>query len=371
MFSLLNKSHGAPAIRGLRVDPGYFYDLYPSGTVATISKDVVAKAQAAGVNTLYIYAYNTVYGAFYPTTYSMTIVEGTYGKANIFAALTAEAKLKGMKVIAVLPVNNFKKVWSTMDAWKVKTKTLRNYKPYSDVFLLSAWHPDFRTWLKGFYTDFLVKNPNVDGIEGVEPMIDYNWNMSVDYNPKATAEFQKRYPNNKLGDATWKNFRAQGLTELIGIMSQQAHAYGKISAIVQTWAALKNGSLYSNQEMSDGMGFNFDQILNLTGTSKVDWMMSEFMWQQWAAEYGGTVFNPQWTRTVSMQFISFVNNRSTPIIHVEISPFSGPAGDITPTNAELTASMKSVYDIAPGVDVYDHFQIESNAAWTALLDGWK
>ncbi len=145
-----------PVIKGLRVDPSYFYGSHPGQTVTSVANDIVSKAKSTGTNTLFLYAYNSVYGAWYPTTYAQSAVEGGYGKANIFKEITTVAKNNGIKVVAVVPVNNFRTVWTNNPAWRVRTKAGADYKPFADVYLLSAHNQDYKNWLKGLYQDLLA-----------------------------------------------------------------------------------------------------------------------------------------------------------------------------------------------------------------------
>lgn len=354
-------------LRGLRIDPSYFYNLYPGQSAVEVSNTVVNLAKTNGVNTLFIYAYNTVYGAYYNTTYNFTVVENGYGKMNIFKELTTAAKKNGLKVVAVVPVNNFKHVWDNKPTWRSKLKTGADYIPATDMHLMSAWHPNFRTWLAGFYTDLLSNNPEIDGLEAVEPFVDYHWAKQSDYNSVSNNKFKNLYPKARLGDSTWLKFRAQGLTDLIDLMNTTAHSYNKQSYLVQTWTARSDGSLFSSDVLRDNMGLDINGILNLTNSNKLDFFMAELMWQQWAAEYGGTIFNPNWTQKASLDFINSVNNRSTPLVHVEITPFLGTMGYVAPTLTEFSATLQSIRDLNLGIDVYDYNQLINLNAWDSLL----
>ena len=354
------------ALRGLRIDTSYFYNMYPGLTPAQAANEVVTKAKASGVNTLFVYAYNSVYGALYPTTYSLTIVENGYGKQNILKELTTAAKSNGLKVVAVVPVNNFKNVWDANPLWRAKSKDGSDYVPAADHHLLSAWHPDFKAWLKGFYEDLISKNPEIDGIEAVEPMIDYRWAKESDYNPVATQNFLAAYPTGQLGDQNWLNFRAQGLTNLVGILTSVAATANKKSYLVQTWPAKPDGTLFSADVIKDNIGLDLNAVLNFTGANKLTYLMCEFMWQQWAAEYGPANFSIAWTKSAATTFINFVGARSTPIIHVEISPFAGAFTNITPTAMELQNTLLAIKDLKVGIDVYDFYQIFKLNAWTQL-----
>ena len=356
----------APELRGLRVDPSYFYDLYADHSAADIARKVVNEAEASHVNTIYLYAYNSVNGAFYQTNYPMTEVEFHLGRQDIFGEIYRLARARGMRVIACLSIFDFKIVWQKNPDWRSKLLNGTDYKPFAHAYLLSTWHPDFKKWFRGFIADLAMRFPELYAIEAIEPTVDAFWMKEADFNPIANQEFYERYPGAKLGDNNWKKFRARGVTKLLAIMAEEAHRQNIFAGVVQTWPAKPNADLYSNDEVRDKIGYNLDDILNLQGSQKMDFVMGEFLWQQWAAEYGNPAFTPEWTRRVSHEFIQFVGARSKPIIHVEISPWHGEHSSITPTDAEFHQTILAIKDFVSGIDVYDHSQIENRKAWDEL-----
>jgi hypothetical protein len=344
------------ALNGVRVDPAYFYDMPEAErmTPAQLATLVVSEIKQGGFDTIFLYAYSPYYGAFYPTTYSMTAVEPSLGKANIFRLVTQAAQAQGIKVVGVLPVNDFRSVWLQQSAWRVKKPSGKDYRPSTIVSYLSPAHPDFRKWYTGFLKDFLTRNPGVTGIEAVEPGFDLFWDGSVDYNAKGVAEFNAKYPGVPTKGSTWKLFRAAKLTELLAIFSRTAHSYGKESHIVQTWTARPNGTLMTSAEIRDGLGFDWDGVLKLTATDRPDWINAEFMFQQWRAEYGTAVFVPSWTNTAAQAFVKFVAGRARSIIHAEYSEFSGPYGTYSASLEDVQSALAGVPAIAQGQDVYSY-----------------
>lgn len=355
-------------VRGLRVDIGYLYNLYPGKSVTQIAETVVSRARANGVNTLFIYAYNPVYGAIYRTNYPSAPVESGFGRQNILNHFALEAKKSGMKVVASVPANNFKYLWEQKPAWRAKAADGSDYLPIENTYLLSAWHPEFRVWLTGFYKDLIINNPHIDGLEIVEPFIDLRWQKESDYNPVATSKFKRLYPNAKLGDDSWLQFRAQGLTDLISIMNSTAHFYSKSSYLVFTWPVQASGKLFEAEVSKNQIGLDIDGILRLTGTKKLDYLTGELIWQQWRAEYGTQNFSPAWTKQASLEFIDIINLRTKALIHVEITPFMGPQQNVvSPSASEFTESLNVIRELNIGVDVYDYSQIESAGLWDELL----
>ena len=354
-------------IKSLRVDPGYFYDLFPGMSAQQIAWRVVEDAEKARINTLFIYAYNSYWGAYYPTNYPNSLVEEGLGKLDIFGLLLKAAQTKNIAIVAAMPLNDFRPVWEKYPSWRSKNASGGDYRPFTHLHLLSAYHRSFRSWLQGLYQDFLTRYPGVSGIEAVEPMVDYFWNKDADYNSAATLAFRNQFPQGVIGSNSWLKFRAQGLTDLLSIMSIQAHYFGKKSFVVQTWTAAADGTLMAASILRDGFGFDFDGIANLQGTKKIDYLMAEIIWQQWAAEYGRKIFSPQWTRQAANSFLSWLGNRASPLLHVEISDFEGNGGVIEVNSEEFATSLRVIQDFpAAGVDIYDYAQILSSNSWGLL-----
>jgi hypothetical protein len=367
---ILTFSVHAPAphfkVNGMRVDVSYFYKLYPNKPIKEIINEIISNSKKASINTLFIYAFSSVYGAFYQTKYNHAPVEQGYGIHNIFKELTDAAKKNGIRVIAVVPINNFKAAWEQNPNWRAKTKAGLDYVPSPDFYMLSLWHPDFRKWVQGLYEDLLYRNPNVDGIEALEPVVDVNWDRESDYNAIATNKFYEIYPGSKLGDKNWVFFRARGLTEVIAIMNACAFHAKKKSYLVHTWPAKPNGELYTVNEIKKNTGLDLRTILTLTGPSKLNYLVTELIWQQWAAEYGLKNFSPKWPARKAVEVINFVNHRSGVMIHIEPTPFKGPIGLVTPSLKQFSETLSSLRSLNVGTGVYDYNQIVKLNAWSIL-----
>lgn len=357
LIPLTAPAQSAAPVRGLRVDPGLLYDvLDASRSVTQIAQEVVDDAYRWNFNTLFVYAYNSVYGGYYPTTYGMTKVEGDLGKRNIFAAILSAAQARGMKVIAVLPVNDFKAVWMAEPTWRVKTRAGKDFKPSSQINFLSVSNEGFKTWYTGFVNDFLNRFPAVNGIEAVEPGYDLNWGKQVDFNPAAVAAFNAKYPGQAMKGQKFLDFRAQELSAHLGLFSRLAHAKNKEAHVVQTWTATSSGALMSATDIKNGLGLDFDGLLNLPLSDRPDILNVELIWQQWRADYGSEIFNSAWPRAAGENLMKFVNGRADLILHVELSEFSGPAGSFSASSEEVLGAVQDLPAGAAGFDVYDYSQ---------------
>lgn len=361
----------SPSVRskGIRLDPAYFYSSHTGQSASAIASDVVTTLKAAGVNTIYLYAYNSIYGAYYNTSYADTQVENGYGQQNIFGAITDEAKQQGLQVVAVVPLNNFKKVWQNNPSWRVKQAGGADYLPISNTYLLSASVNEYKNWYMGFIDDLVAQNPNIDGVEAVEPTLDFSWNGVPDQNPAALALFNARFPSSAVGSTDWKNFRAQEFLNLIALFNQRVHLTGKQTYLVQTLTANANADLMDSATYKSSTGFDYDGVATLSGSSKTDHLITELIWQQWFSEYGNSNFNPEWVSTAGAALITRLRNLGSTcdlIMHVEISNFTGHNGSTTPTDSEFLRTINAVKSLNTGVSVYDYNQIRTRQAFDEL-----
>lgn len=351
---IADSSAATKYVRGIRLDPSYLYYIYGYDLVPVpeLAERVVAEIAGGGFDTLFLYAYNSYHGGFYPTDYPLTAVEDDLGKSNIFGWLTKAAQAKGMQVIAVMPVNDFRHAWEKQDGWRVKERTGVDYVPREELRYLSPAHPEFRAWYEGFLRDFLQRFPSVDGIEAVEPGFDINWDGKPDFNPEALKAFQAANPGKPTTGTVWNRFRSSLLTRHLALFSRIAHEAGKRSLIVQTFTANPDGGLMRPEELRRGLGFDWNEVMNLPAPERPDAMMAELMFQEGKANHGTAVFTPAWTKKAAQAFVAFVNGRSDALIHVEYSPFTGPHGTHAATTRELEAALKGISSFAQGEDIY-------------------
>ncbi len=370
LFFLPTLSAAQTSVRGLRVDPSYFYDLYPTLTAQEIAEKVITRAEEAHVNTLFIYAYVSNHGAFFPTQYPLTEVETHFGEKNIFLELYNLARSRNFKVIAVVSLTDYKTVWEARPEWRSKHRDGSDYKPMPQTYFLSAWHPEYRVWLKGFLQDIVKHFPELYAVEAVEPTVDCYWRGEADFNPEANKAYYQLFPSGVLGDDNWKKVRALGVTQLLGMMAEISHEKNINAGVVQTWPAESDGELFTSEKMRDAVGFDLNDILSLTAQQKIDFVVGELLWQQWLGEYGTTVFTPAWTLPASLAFEKLVDGRSESIIHIEISPWRGQHSTVTPNLEEFQQSLRVISKTVPHIDVYDFSQIENRNAWDELAV-WK
>ena len=367
-------THAATAeetVRGLRVEPGNFYTL-PGYNSATAAQTLVDDAAGGGVNTIFLFAYNKTYGAFYKTSYRDTEVEKGLGQLDFLRQVIDRAHRKGLRVVASLPVNNFKSVWTNHADWRSKTRDGWDYKPDRDSCLLSAWSDGFRDWFKGFADDLLAHYPDIDGIEAVEGYVDSKWDGKPDFNADATRKFGDLYPNEPFEGPKWRRFRAAGLTDLHKTLATAGHARGKKVFVVQTLAAKVNGSLMSFDEVRDGSGFDFDAVIDIAPEGRPDFVAAELIWQDWSEKTGNPVFTPDWTKTAAHDYVRRVRHTVVPLIHVEVTSFpTGKNPTVEPTAEQFERSVKLAIAAGGGSTVYEYTLIKKRGLLGSLKKGFE
>jgi hypothetical protein len=337
-------------IKGMRFDPAWYY--FRGYTAKTLAEKVTNDAYNNNVNTIFMMTYNNTVG-FYLTSYQDIDVEGGFGAQNMLGELLTAAHAKNIKVVAWLPINNFKKTWENHPDWRSKGKDGKDYIPASGVHFLSALHDSFQQWYRGFLHDLLTRYPSLDGIETAEGVIDWTWNKSADYNSAANQKYFATYPSGTLGDTNWVLFRAQGLTKLHEILVQEAREHGKKAYVVSGWAAKTDGHLMASSDIRDGCGFDFDGIMN--SPYKPDFVIAEMMWQEWAI-LNPTLFTPDWTLQATNEFLAKVNGRVGAIVHIEMTPWPPDSPQVTPTNSQFETSLRHAFTGTQGAEFYDHYQ---------------
>ena len=365
-------THAATAdevVRGLRVEPGNLYKMRDYNP-ATAAQTLVDDAAASGVNTIFLFAYNKTYGAFYKTSYRDTEVEKGLGQLDFLRQVLDRAHTKGLRVVASLPVNTFKTAWMEHPDWRSKTRD-GDYEPEDDSYLLSAWDDEFRRWFKGFVDDLLTHYLDLDGIEAVEGYVDSTWDGKPDFNADAKRKFTALYPDEPFEGPKWRRFRAAGLTDLHKILAIAGHAGKKKVFVVQTLAAKPDGSLMGFDEVRDGSGFDFDAVIDLAPEGRPDFVAAELIWQDWSEKTGNPAFTPDWTKTAAHEYVRRVNRRVVPLIHVEVTSFPpGKDPTVEPTAAQFERSVKLAVVAGGGSTVYEYTLIKKRGLLASLKRGF-
>jgi len=355
-------------VRAVRFDAGYYYGRGLSAR--QLAENLTRSWSEQGVNLVYFYAYNRVYGARYHTRYAGNTMED-YGRQDLLGHMLKEAHRHGIKVIAWLNGVQHKQMWEAHPEWRQKTQDGADYKPDRDSYFLCVRNPEVMKWWLGLVDDLLTRYPDLDGIDLAEFQIDL-WGDNACYCEHCRGQFAEGHPDEAMPGDEWREFRADGLTRLLLASSRLAQSYGKESHITTVFTAGRDGNLMSDEKVRDAIGFDLEGVL--AGPSRPDVIQAELIWQQWAAIYrdGGT-FTAEWTRDAVREAKRMVAGRARFIAHVEVTDFGRGGLD----GASLARTIAAAVEARPdGIDVYDSYQLEKTeeaaerleTAWLSFAD---
>ncbi len=371
-------------LKGLRVDPGYMTLTVPDPLVA--AKAVIHDCLNYGVNTIFVFAFSPVYGAYYFTNYLGSWPHPKYGanaSNNFLGQLIPLAHQNGLKVVASFLMNQYQNIAQAHPAWRM----LRgNGQPYqvaigNDIVTpLCAWHPDYRTWFQGLITDVTTRFPQLDGIEACEGNVAQGFEQdqtAPDYNPVAIQNFLTNHPGARIGDKTWKQHRADGMSGLHQLLLTAVRRLPNALAYVingTVTSPFNTTNLMSFDDYATGCGFDWRAVR----TQGFDVVIQEAIWQQleWNAELLGTpagTFTPTWTSSAVGQFATMMPGpKPVKMAHVEVTPFSiGSRIVITPTPAQFKIALAAALNGSQGATVYSYSQLKTNGADNAYAQSLK
>jgi len=153
----------------VRFDAGYYYGRGQSAR--QLADELVRSWSENGVNLVYLYAYNRVYGARYVTRYPGNIMED-YGRQDLLRHVLTAAHRRGIKVIAWFYGVQHKQMWESHPEWRLKTPEGKDYKPEADSYFLCVRNPQVMKWWLGLLDDLLTNYPELDGVDMAECQLD-------------------------------------------------------------------------------------------------------------------------------------------------------------------------------------------------------
>jgi hypothetical protein len=356
---VLSQAWAQQSIRSVRFDAGYYYGT--GKTVRQLADELTRSWADKGVNLVYYYAYNRVYGARYRTSYPGNIMED-FGRQDLLRYMLDAAHSRGMKVVAWFYGPQHKQMWEKHSAWREKMANGRDYRPGADSYYLCVRNPEVINWWLGFIDDVLTTYPDIDGVDVSEAQIDA-WGDNACYCKSCRSQFSVEYPRQRTGSAAWHQFRADGLTRLMLATSRLARGHGKQSHITTVFTARSDGALMPASVIRDATGFDLDAILASADRPHV--IQAELIWQQWAATYNNRVtFTPDWTRQAVLQAKNMVAGRSAVTAHVEVTDFGGGGLD----GPQIGTTVAAAVAADPyGIDIYDAHLIDQTEGATSYL----
>jgi uncharacterized lipoprotein YddW (UPF0748 family) len=358
------KAGGGPLqVRGVRFDASYYYG---GGLAARELAEELAQSWAdQGINLVYYYAYNRVYGARYRTRYAGNVMED-YGRQDLLRHMLRECHRRNIKVIAWIQGVQHKQIWEAHPAWREKNADGTDYKPDADSYFLCVRNPEVMQWWLGLLDELLQSYPDLDGVDLAEFQLDL-WGDHVCYCEHCREQFQQAHPKAAAPGDAWREFRAQGLTRILLASSRLVHGYGKEVHLTTVLTARRDGKLMSSAQLRDAIGFDLDAVLASSDRPEV--LQAELIWQQWAATYRDrTTFTPEWTASAVRQAKEMVRGRAQLIAHVEVTDF-GTGGLDGPRLARTIASAAEAGPL--GVDIYDaHLLAQTEGVAQYLQLAW-
>jgi len=346
-------------VRSVRFDAGYYYG---SGRSARqLAEDLTRSWQEKGINLIYFYAYNRVYGARYVTRYPGNVMED-YGRQDLLGQMIRAGHKRGIKVIAWFYGPQHKQMWDAHPDWRQKTADGRDYKPDADSYFLCVRNPQVKEWWEGLIGEVLTKYPELDGVDVAEPQVDL-WGDHTCYCEHCRKQFAAEHPGEPMPGTTWRKFRADGMTELLGATIRLAHKYGKEAHVTTVFTAGKDGRLMASRDVRDATGFDLEGVLG--AADRPDIVQAELIWQQWAAIYRDQkTFAPTWTAEAVRQAKALVGGRARMVAHLELTDFGCGGLDAEGIGRTVAAAVTAE---PYGIDLYDSHLLEKTEGVTEHL----
>jgi hypothetical protein len=347
------------AIRGVRFDPSYYYNL---NTPPLEYLDSLCRLwQTHEINTVYFKAYDPGYGAVYKTSYPYNRMTD-YGKSDFMELFLRTAHRYHIQFIAWLPVLEHKGTWENCKEWRIKTQNGSDLMPFPNRYFLCARKPEVQEWWLGFIKDVLTHYPDIDGIDFAEPSIIWKNRMTC-----ACAVCTR-----DLGAAAASfssasvDERARTFTDMLARSCKLVRSKHKKSSVTVILTADRKGDLLPLSAQKDITGLDIDRLLDLP--MRPDWMSCEVLWQQWADTYNDRLtFGPEWTQRAVKQARFMLAGKAHFIAHVELTPL----GSVTVSAAEFYAGISAAgKGGAQSIEFYDSRLVDSMKAWDGITASW-
>jgi len=347
----LAEAWSQPQVRSVRFDAAYYYGRGESARA--LAAELTQSWADKGINLVYYYAYNRVYGARYYTRYADMPLED-YGQQDLLGHLLREAHARGIRVVAWLTGPQSKQMWEAHPEWRQKRVDGSDYQPDRDSFPLCVRHPEVQQWWFGLLADLLDRYPELDGVDIAEAQVDL-WGDNACHCERCQGETHDLQ--------AWREYRAEGLTEFLLATVRLVRGRGRESHITTTFTARPDGTLMSPDDVRDATGFDLRALL--ASPDRPDVIQAELIWQQWAALYRDqATFTAPWTQEAVRRAKQLVAGRAKLIAHVELTDFGG-GGLSGPSIARTVAS--AVAGAPYGVDIYDAHQLDQVEGVTQYL----
>lgn len=353
--------------KAIRVDPGMFYGAYQTADLAVAG--VLKDAQHWGANTIFVFAFSPVYGAYYPAQHPGSWKNSDFGDGNFLGKLTHAANAVGVKVVASIHLNWFEKLAAAHPDWVALRQDLTKYstRPFGEahpIYNLSAHVPAFGDWLEGLLNDLVQRVPGLHGLEACEATVAESAEQGQgmpDFHPLAKSSFLVAHPGHTFApsDPLWASHRSAALTNLHRRLKKVADTHGMTSYAIHDLST-QDGSewLTTSLDYANGCGFDWDALVAAGFTP-----ILSAIWQQRAFENQTAVppkpfhYLPIWTASAAQQWATRYPAANR-MLHVEVTPWIGAHPKVTPTPDQFGEALGFALSGSQGTTVYSYDQLK-------------
>ena len=332
-------------IQAVRFDPSYYYT--DPDNIARFCESLVAEWSDRGINTIFFKAYDPVHGAKYRTDYTLN-EQADYGRRDLLKYMLRAAHPRQIRIMAWLPAFQHALAWQKNPDWRVRKADGKEYKPDNESAFLCPANSKAREWWLGFIDEILRRYPDLDGIDIAEPVIAWNQNRC--------------YCGSCLAAADSLMSSSSGLLQTLQASIALIHRHKRIASVTHIVSAHSDGAVLTPEQQKQLTGFDLAGLLR--GEDRPDWLVMEFMWQQWENEVKQKqTFTPEWVEGAARTVLSQVNGRARIVAHLEITPF----GAVVVRPGDLAAAIRAARRAGlPDIDIYDTHQLDKLQAWDAF-----
>lgn len=346
-------------IKAVRFDPSFYYiGKRPS----ELARELADRWSKAGINLVFIRAYDPSYGAFYRTDYLYN-KEGEFGQYDLLKYVLNSCQKRNIKVFAWLPVMNHRGAWEANPGWREIDQKGKEYRASGLEYPLCARNKKARSWWQGFVKDLLQNYPGLSGVDLAEPVV--SWKEGRACYCEVCLEAIKKSKNSA------EDERAQPLTHLLHQSIEQVHEYGRRASLTFVVSTKLSGALFSFNEIKQQTGLDMTSVLHVSRSMQPDFICPEFIWQEWRSRFDNkdSVFSPEWTATAFLELVQNLDSPVEVIPHIEATDFP----DVSVTPEQIAASLQGLLRAgAKGFDIYSSSQLDKKNAWKFLkkVDEW-
>lgn len=307
-----------------------------------------------GVDTLFVLAYDPIYGACYPTG-GQTLADPAL---QDFLPRIVEG---GLQVVASVNMNRYDHLVAQHPEMRVRTAR-GLYEPP----LASAYANGYRTWFLRMLEDLVARVAPLSGLEAFEGTValrlENGRDDMPDHHRDATRLFLAKWPKEPIGGVKWRDFRSLGMTLLHRTLIDVARrlpgatTYAAHSMPV---TAPCDPNLLLPLEYGRLSGFD----LHAVQSSGTDVFTLRTAWQRQEDACRLGVFEPGWTLFATSQIASRLDRSFPTQVAVEVDAV-GLSADL------LTKTLRLAMQSPAGTIVSDYSVLKAEGTIQAVRSAY-